>query len=156
MLKFIVWKIFIERWIVIWKKESFKWEWASWSTWDLTVLFISCHFLDLTVLCSMDIGCKDIVGCIYASHKRIHLFVGKVLWRFLSDDNSPSRIHHCAWSQLLGSKAWVYRLCSEGKRKEGCWNFFHPELYEPVKANFLGGQEVGDSPIRDYKDIWNL
>ena len=86
---------------------------------------------------------KDIVGewvgCIYASQKRIHLCVSKVLRRFLSDDGAAPHVFITALEiDCLGTTDCVFK---ENERRDVGIFAIHNVIFGPVKANFLGGKK---------------
>ena len=99
---------------------------------------------------------KDIVGewvgCIYASQKRIHLCVSKVLRRFLSDDGAAPHVFITALEidcleEKLGTTDCVFK---ENERRDVGIFAIHNVIFGPAKANFLGGKKW---EIPQYENI---
>lgn len=99
---------------------------------------------------------KDIVGewvgCIYNSQKRIHLFVGKVLRRFISDDGAALHVFTTALEvdcleEKLGCTDCVLK---ENERRDVGIFSIQNIICGPVKANFLGGKKW---EIPQYEEI---
>ena len=96
------------------------------------------------------------VGCVYTTQKnKIHLFVGKVLKRFLSDDGASLNAFTTALEvdcldEKLGTTDCVFK---ENERKDIGIFAIHNVICGPVNANFLGGKKW---KIHQYEEIRNI
>ena len=118
--------------------------------------FCFIYLIDLTDLYSME-KCwerleppraeKDIVGewvgCIYAGQRADHLFVGKILRRFLSDDGAALNTHTVALEidcleEKLGTADCRFK--EAGQKDIGVFPI-HNVICGPVQADFISGKK---------------
>ena len=100
---------------------------------------------------------KDIVGewvgCIYASQKRIHLFVGKVLRRWSSSHVFTTVLEIECLEEKLGTTDCVFK---ENERRDVGIFAIQNVICGPAKANFLGGKKWEIPQYENIRKIFSI
>ena len=100
------------------------------------------------------------MGCLYLSRpeKKDHMFVGKVVNRFLSDDGAALNAYTTALEmdclqEKLGTADNTFKEHNEGKFDVGIFPIYNI-ICGPIKANFVGSRKWDVPQHNQIRDIF--